>query len=45
MLKNVFGFAKLQEEATDGLGYKLTLTRNKDDAVLQKVVALVDARI
>ena len=33
MLKDVFGFAELQEKATCGLGYKLTLTRNKDDAV------------
>ena len=30
MLKDVFGFAECQEKATYGLGYKLTLTRNKD---------------
>ena len=45
MLKDVFGFAEHQEKATCGLGYKLTLTRNKDDAVLQKAVAIADARI
>ena len=35
-LKDVFGFAEYQEEATYGLGYKLTLTRNTDNAVLNK---------
>ena len=35
-LKDVFGFAKYLEEATYGLGYKLTLTRNTDNAVLNK---------
>ena len=45
MLKDVFGFAKHQEKATYGLGYKLTLTRNKDDAVLDKANGIADARI
>ena len=45
MLKDVFGFAEQQEEATYGLGYKLTLTRNKDDAVLDKAAGIADARI
>ena len=45
MLKDVFGFAEHQEEATYGLGYKLTLTRNKDDAVIDKANAIADARI
>ena len=31
-----FGFAEYQEKATQGLGYKLTLTRNIDNAVLNK---------
>ena len=44
-LKDVFGFAESQEKATHGFGYKLTVTRNKDDAVLQKTVALADCRI
>ena len=35
-LKDVFGFAEHQEKATYGLGYKLTLTRNNDNAVLNK---------
>ena len=45
MLKDVFGFAELQRKATYGLGYKLTLTRNKDDAVIDKAVGIADARI
>ena len=36
MLKNVFSFVEHQEKATYGIGYKLTLTRNKDGAVLDK---------
>ena len=38
-LRDIFGFAKHQEKATYGLGYKLTLTRNSDNAVLQKTNA------
>ena len=45
MLKDVFGFAEHQEKATYGLGYKLTLTRNKDDAVIDKANTIADARI
>ena len=45
MLKDVFGFAEHQEKATYGLGYKLTLTRNKDDAVIDKAGGFADARI
>ena len=45
MLKHVFGFAEHQEKATYGLGYKLTLTRNKDDAVIDKANGIADARI
>ena len=45
MLKDVFGFAEHQEKATYGLGYKLTLTRNKDDAVIDKANAIADTRI
>ena len=45
MLKHVFGFAEHQEKGTYGLGYKLTLTRNKDDAVIDKANAIADARI
>ena len=35
-LKDIFGFAEHQEKATYGLGYELTLTRNSDNAVLNK---------
>ena len=35
-LKDIFGFAEHQQKATYGLGYKLTLTRNSDNAVLNK---------
>ena len=45
MLKDVFGFAEHQEKATYGLGYKLTLTRNKGDAVIDKAGGITDARI
>ena len=45
MLKDVFEFAEHQEKATYGLGYKLTLTRNKDDAVIDKAGGIADARI
>ena len=45
MLKDVFGFAEHQEKATYGLGFKLTLTRNKDDAVIDKANGVADARI
>ena len=45
MIKDVFGFAESQEKATYGLGYKLTLTRNKGEAVIDKVAGIADARI
>ena len=45
MLKDVFGFVEHQEKATYGLGYKLTLTRNKDDALIDKANGIADARI
>ena len=44
-LKEIFGFAEHQEKANYGLGWKLTLTENKYDAVLQKAVGIADARI
>ena len=34
-----------QEKATYGSGYKLTLTRTKDDALLNKAPGIADARI
>ena len=45
MLRDVFGFAEHQEKATYGLGYKLTLTRNKDEVVIDKVAGIADASI
>ena len=35
-LKDVFGFAEYQNKSTYGLGYKLTLTRNTNNALLNK---------
>ena len=35
-LKDVFGFAEYQDKCTYGLGYKLTLTRNTNNAVSNK---------
>ena len=45
MLQDVFGFAECQEKATYGPGYKLTLTRKKDEAVIDKANGIADARI
>ena len=45
MLKDVSGFAEHQQKATYGLLYKVTPTKNKDGAVLHKVVALVESRV
>ena len=44
MLKDIFGFAECQEKATYGLGYKLTLTRNEDDAVIDKAGGIAEVR-
>ena len=44
MLEDVFSCAEHQEKTTCGLGYKLTITRIKDDAVIDKVAAITDAR-
>ena len=40
-LKDIFGFAQHQEKPTSRLGYKLTLTRTSDYAVLNKTNATV----
>ena len=44
-LKDIFGFAEYQDKGTYGLGYKLTLTRNTDNAVLNKDNAINLGRI
>ena len=43
-LKDIFGFAEHQEKGTYGPGYKLTLTRNFDNAVLNKAAATNNAK-
>ena len=44
-LKDIFAFAEHQEKGTYGLGYKLTLTRNTDNAILNKDNAVGNGRI
>ena len=44
-LKDIFGFAEHQEKGTYGLGYKLTLTRNTDNTVLNKDNIVVNGRV
>ena len=44
-LKDVFGFAEYQETGSFGLSYRLTLTRNSDNAVLNKNDATNNAKI
>ena len=44
-LKYAFGIAEHQEKATNGLAYKLTLLRSKDDAVQDKTVGIGNPRI
>ena len=44
-LKDIFGFAEHQEKGTYGLGYKLTLTRNTDNTVLNKDNAVANGRV
>ena len=44
-LKDISGFAQHQDKVTYGLGYKLTLTRNSDNAVLNKTNATAIGKI
>ena len=44
-LKDIFGYAEHQEKGTYGVGYKLTLTRNTDNAVLNKDNIVVNGRV
>ena len=44
-LKDIFGYAEHQEKGTYGLGYKLTLTRNTDNVVLNKAAATNNAKV
>ena len=44
-LKDVFGFAQYQEKGTYGVGYKFTLTRNTDNAVLNKGNTIANGKV
>ena len=44
-LRDIFGFAEHQEAAIYGLDYKLSLTRNTDNAVLNKDIATDNSKI
>ena len=44
-LEDVFGFTEHQQVGTFGLGYNLTLTRNTDNAILNKDNATNNAKI
>ena len=44
-LKDIFGYSEHQEKGTYGLGYKLTMTRNSDNAVLNKDNAIPVGKI
>ena len=44
-LKDFFGYAEHQEKATYGLGFKLTLTRNTDNAILNKDNATILGKV
>ena len=44
-LKDVFGYAECQQKGTYGFGYKLTLTRDTDNGVLNKGNAINNGKI
>ena len=44
MLRDVFSFAKHQRNATYAPGFKLKLTIDNDEAVLDKAAGIADAR-
>ena len=44
MLKNVLGFVEHQEKSIYVFGYELTLSKNKDEAVLEKAGVIANAR-
>ena len=44
-LEDIFGYAEHQEKGTYGLSYRLTLTRNTDNAVLNKDNAVANGRV
>ena len=44
-LKDVIGFAECQEKCTYRVGFKLTLTRNTDNAVLNKANTIANGKV
>ena len=44
-LKDILGYAEHQEKATYGLGYRLIMTRNIDNAILNKDNAVANGRV
>ena len=44
MLRDDVGFVEHQDKACYGLRYKLTLTRNNDNAVLNKAPGIANAK-
>ena len=44
-LKDIFGFAEHQEKGTYGLGYRFILTRNTDNAVVNKAATVNNAKV
>ena len=44
-LKDILGYAECQEKGTYGLGYRFILTRNTDNAVLNKAGTVTSGRI
>ena len=44
MPKDVFGFRERQKKVAAGLGYKLTLKRNKDEAVIDKLPGIAEPK-
>ena len=44
-LKDILGYAEHQEKATYGVGYRLILTRNTDNAVLNKDNAVANGKV
>ena len=44
-IKEVFGFAEQQKNATCGLGYKTTLERKADDNAVDRAASTTNAEI
>ena len=44
-LRELSGFAEFQEKGTYGLGYRLVLTRDTDDGVVNKAAAVANAKV